>query len=62
MAGKNYSEEFKDEVVKAVLDERSTIGQSSDLRQLSWTGRYAITPALGKLDKEDEKGSLASRT
>ncbi|RBQ21067.1 transposase [Spongiactinospora rosea] len=29
MAGKNYSEEFKDEVVKAVLDERSTIGQAA---------------------------------
>ena len=29
MAGKNYSEEFKKEVVKAVLDERSTIGQAA---------------------------------
>ncbi|MEO3876795.1 IS3 family transposase [Nonomuraea sp. B12E4] len=29
MAGKNYSEEFKDEVVKAVLDEQSTIGQAA---------------------------------
>ncbi|GAA0950903.1 transposase [Nonomuraea longicatena] len=29
MAGKNYSEEFKGEVVKAVLDERLTIGQAA---------------------------------
>lgn len=30
MAGKSYSEEFKKEVVKAVLDERSTIGQAAE--------------------------------
>lgn len=29
MAGKNYSEEFKDEVVKAVLDAEMTVGQAA---------------------------------
>ncbi|KAB8189128.1 transposase [Nonomuraea phyllanthi] len=29
MAGKNYSEKFKEEVVKAVLDEQSTIRQAA---------------------------------
>ncbi|GAA3521540.1 transposase-like protein [Streptosporangium album] len=29
MAGKNYAQEFKDEVVKAVLDDQVTIGQAA---------------------------------
>lgn len=29
MAGKNYSQEFKDEVVNAVLNDRMTIGQAA---------------------------------
>ncbi|MBB2910608.1 transposase-like protein [Streptosporangium becharense] len=29
MAGKNYSQEFKDEVVRAVLDDQISIGQAA---------------------------------